>query len=130
MKDTVLSYRWIVLGLAVAVLFTVATGGLSVVWLRQQIADVANENDELARSVEAIDRKRNRLEAQIAKVHNPIYLMAHARDGLRPTNENTQVVWMDMLGKPVPRPNTVAYNDGKSPLSLSVELALLDSKYR
>jgi len=125
-KREISTYRWIALALVFAILLCLASGGLSVVWLRQKISHVAYENDQLSRQLLELDRKRDRLDAQIAKVHNPVYLIGRAKNGLRPTDDRAQVVWMSKLGQPIPPPEVKTARDERSPLTISFDLALLD----
>ena len=124
------TYRWTVLALVFLILISLASGGLSVVWLRQKISQVAYQNDQLSRQIMDIDRKRERLDAQIAKVHNPVYMMARTKNGLRPTDDRAQVVWMSALGQPVSPPTVAAAREEGSPLTISFDLALLDPNER
>lgn len=119
-------YRWTALALVFLILLVFASGGVSVIWMRQKISHTAESNAKVERSIAEIDRKTARLDEQIARVHNPIYLMSRAKNGLRPTNEREQVVWMGPLGQPDSNPVSTASEDPKSPLTISFDLALLD----
>lgn len=124
------TYRWAALALVALILLSLVSGGLGIVWMRQKISQVASYNEQLSSQIADIDRKRERLDAQIAKVHNPSYLMSRAQEGLRPTDDRAQVVWMSAIGQPMPPPEKVTASEAQSPLTISFDLALLDPSER
>lgn len=127
-------YRFTACVLVLMILGISLAGGISVVWLRQQISYTADVNNRLERELKDLERDNNNLAAQIARVHNPEYLTSRMPTDLRPTKEN-QVVWM--VAPRATRPLEMPVSDNpvlnvaerrETPLSISFDLALLDTR--
>lgn len=75
---TLLFYQVITL-LSLIVLVS-GVGGLSLVWLRQQIAETAGRTQSLQRERHDVTRRIEYLDVKIAEVQRPVYLESRARE--------------------------------------------------
>lgn len=69
-----------VVSLIILILIISAGGGLSIVWLRQQISVTATSSQALEHELLILDRKIRSLDAKIGELHNPNNLLRHATD--------------------------------------------------
>lgn len=110
--------------LGMLILMLSAAGGLSIVWMRQQIsrsaASIMAKENELA----GIERKISYLDSKIATLHRPEALKARAKYvnlGLISPGER-QIVYL------IPRSNGApVWSNTSEPYMDSIELALLDT---
>lgn len=66
--------------LIMLILVVSASGGLSLVWLRQQISITATCSQELEQELRILDRNIRNLDARIGALHNPNNLLRHSTD--------------------------------------------------
>lgn len=124
-------YKFSSLTLGVFILVVSAVGSLTLVWLRGEITETAQQTVALERELVAVERDNTHLASQIARAHQPQQLLARASDDLKPTAPG-RVVWMSTNGKfpetliAEARQNTSAVR-GDSPLAISFDLALLNT---
>lgn len=77
-SHTVFYYQ--VITLLSLIVLVAGLGGLSLVWLRQQIADTATRTQELQRERAALNRRLEYLDVKIAEVQRPNFLEHRARE--------------------------------------------------
>lgn len=65
-----------VTGLLVVFILVCAGGGLTLVWLRQQITETAHTNRRLQNEAVQIERRVRYIDTKIAEVNSPAYLRA------------------------------------------------------
>ena len=66
--------------LIMLILVVSASGGLSLVWLRQQISITATRSQALEHELRILDRNIRNLDARIGELHNPNNLLRHSID--------------------------------------------------
>ena len=62
------------------ILVVSASGGLSLVWLRQQISITATRSQALEQELRILDRNIRNLDARIGELHNPNNLLRHSTE--------------------------------------------------
>ena len=62
------------------ILVVSASGGLSLVWLRQQISITATRSKVLEQELRILDRNIRNLDARIGELHNPNNLLRHSTE--------------------------------------------------
>ncbi len=66
--------------LIMLILVVSASGGLSLVWLRQQISITATRSKALEQELRILDRNIRNLDARIGELHNPNNLLRHSTE--------------------------------------------------
>ena len=66
--------------LIMLILVVSASGGLSLVWLRQQISITATRSKALEQELRILDRNIRNLDARIGKLHNPNNLLRRSTE--------------------------------------------------
>ncbi len=66
--------------LIMLILVVSASGGLSLVWLRQQISITATRSQALEQELRILDRNIRNLDARIGELHNPNNLLRHSTE--------------------------------------------------
>lgn len=125
---TVFYYQ--VITLLSLIVLVAGMGGLSLVWLRQQIVDTASRTQELQRERVALTRRLEYLDVKIAEVQRPNYLEHRAKEmGLvlrRP--EMGQLIALGPL--PGPRPSDIEEMEpapaAREPYRNSFDLAVME----
>ncbi len=124
------SYRWISIGLCLAILLVAVGGSLGIVWMRTQMTGTARNVAQMEKDLRALDNDNASLSARMARAHNPEFLITHMPAGLRPTNGN-QIVWIQTSAAPSyvaqarqSAPTEIAANT--SAASVSFDLALIN----
>ena len=72
-----------------------ATGALSVIWMRQQISSHAENVTSLERELLVLDRKCNSMRGRIAKIHNPQFLIGCLAQRGCTQAGGKHIVWME-----------------------------------
>jgi len=128
MTDTEnLARRWILFFILLTLL-TAAAGSIGVIWIKQQISVTAYENKKLERNLVDLQRVNSDLNAQVARLHTPNYLLARMRGmqlSLVPPSRD-QLVWMDTgeMERTAYRREVAQSRDDRSPFLLSLDVAL------
>ena len=79
-KDINPNYLHKIFTLIMLIMLISASGGLGIVWLRQQISMIATRSQKIESKLVIIERNIRNLDAKIGEIHNPKKLLRHATD--------------------------------------------------
>lgn len=133
-QPTPSNFLYAVTGLLVILLLVSAGGGLTLVWLRQQITETAQTNRRLQNEAHQIERRVRYIDTKIAEVNSPAYLRSRVvalnLQLERPTSR--QVIRMQPIdSRPgIPGEQDTLFFSERAPFVQSFDLAITESLRR
>ena len=101
---------WINISVVVfSLLLTTCVGSFSLMWIRYEIASVAQQTVRLEQQYQEMLRKLNYLDERLAQAHQPIALQTKVSQQLVPVDER-RIVWVETKATPA----SGAYVDAQS----------------
>jgi cell division protein FtsL len=132
-QNTVFFYQ--VLALLLMIVLVSGAGGISLVWLRQQISDTAQRSQRLQLEKRDLERRNDYLDLQIAQVQRPAKLEERARQfglGLYQPKDGQLVALGPLPGVTAPLPEGLAPEEpgARDPYANTFDLAVMEPLQR